>query len=75
MVDIVERMAIRDWAIQASNGDRQEVHKGQSYTTTQRVKDGMVTLFNRFWVPVPLSVFETPAACPHCGGELSESGG
>lgn len=70
MVATVERMALRDWHIEAANGDRQDVVKGKTYTTTENVwEDGTVTLFSRFWVRVPLDVFEM-STCPHCGGSL-----
>lgn len=58
MVDVVERIAQRDWYIEDSFGQRQDVFAGKSYDTTKKVwDDGTVTLFNRFWVRVPAEVF------------------
>lgn len=69
MVDIVERMAARDWFVEDQQGNRQDVKRGKSYTTTKEAKDGQVILFSSYWVRVPLDVFAEPAdviECPHC---------
>jgi len=71
MVAIVERMAIRDWSIEAQNGDHQDIRKGQTYTTIEDIHDdNTITVFSRFWVRVPLNVFQLPTVCPHCKKEL-----
>jgi hypothetical protein len=70
MVEIVERVARRDWFIEDQQGNRQDVHAGKSYTTTRNVKDGKVVLFSSFWVPVPLDVFQE-SVCSHCGSPVN----
>lgn len=74
MVAIVERTAHRDWFVEDQDGNRQDVHAGESYTTTRTVwEDGTVTLFSRFWVRVPLDVFKEPV-CSHCGSPIHPMG-
>ena len=74
MVAVVERVAIRDWHIEAENGDRQEVKAGQSYTTTLNPVNGFVVLFSSFWVKVPIDVFaeiENTMRCPKCHSHIA----
>jgi hypothetical protein len=62
MVDVVERIARKDWEITAENGDHFAVKPGKAYTTTvQPYEDGTVTVFSNFWVRVPFDVFADPA--------------
>jgi hypothetical protein len=53
-----EAICIKDWHIEAENGDRQECKRGQMYTITQP-QDGKenVTLFSSYWVKAPASIF------------------
>lgn len=57
-MEVGEAICIRDWHIQAENGDRQECKRGQTYTMT-RPEDGKesVTLFSSFWVKAPKDIF------------------
>lgn len=65
MVDVIERIARKEWEITAENGDHFKVEAGKQYTTTIRpYEDGTVTLFSRFWVRVPFDVFRDPAEQP-----------
>ena len=51
-----KRICIQDYSLEAENGDRLELKGGKEYITTAE-KDGMVTVFTRFWVPVAVSLF------------------
>lgn len=55
---VYDRICLKNWFIEAENGDRLELHRGKSYTTSASQPDGTVTVFSRFWVTVPLDVFE-----------------
>jgi hypothetical protein len=57
-MEVYERICLKDWHIEAENGDRQELKRGKSYTTTASHDDGTVIVFSRFWVRAPLDVFE-----------------
>lgn len=62
MVDVVERIARKDWEVTARNGDHFAVKNGKTYTTTKRPSDdGTVTVFSSYWVRVPFDVFADPA--------------
>lgn len=62
MVDVVERIARKQWEITAENGDHFKIVVGKQYTTTVRpYEDGTVTLFSNFWLRVPFDVFADPA--------------
>lgn len=50
------RICIRDAVMEAENGDRQEIKRGQEYLTSAE-KNGMVTVFSKFWVPFPVEYF------------------
>ena len=50
------RICIKDWEITALNGDYFKVHRGKEYTTSPE-RDGTVTVFNNFWVNVPIENF------------------
>lgn len=55
-MEVGEAICIKDWHIEAENGDRQECKRGQTYTTTR--PDGKhVTVFSQFWVKAPASIF------------------
>ena len=57
-MEVGEAICIKDWHVEAENGDRQECKRGQTYTTT-RPQDGTehVTLFSQYWVRAPKGVF------------------
>jgi hypothetical protein len=58
MVETVRRVAQRDWFVEDSHGNRQDVRAGKDYEQTKKVwDDNTVTLFSRFWVRVPADVF------------------
>ncbi len=58
MVETVRRVAQRNWHIEDSFGNRQDVVAGKDYQQTKEVRgDGTVMLFSRFWVRVPAEVF------------------
>jgi hypothetical protein len=55
-MQIGESICIKDWHIEAENGDRQECRRGKTYTTT-KPENGEVTVFSRFWVKAPADIF------------------
>lgn len=52
-----KRICIEDSAIEAENGDRQELKRGQEYITSGLHEDGTVTVFSTYWVRFPVTVF------------------
>jgi hypothetical protein len=50
------RICIKDYVLEAQNGDRLELHCGREYLTS-REHDGQVTVFTNFWVKVPIELF------------------
>jgi hypothetical protein len=58
MMKIYERICLKDWSVEAENGDKQECFRGKTYTTTASDSNGMVTVFSGFWVNAPVSIFE-----------------
>ena len=56
-MEIYERICLKDWHIEAQNGDRQELRRGKTYTTAAS-KDGTIKVFSTFWVDAPIDVFE-----------------
>lgn len=59
---VYERICLRDWFIEAANGDRLDLKRGKSYTTSASQPDGTVAVFSRFWVIAPLDIFEPVTA-------------
>ena len=55
---VYERICLKDWHIEARNGDRQDLKRGKTYTTSAPQEDGSVVVFSRFWVRAPGDVFE-----------------
>lgn len=57
-MQVGEAICIKDWHIEAENGDRQECKRGKTYTIT-KPEDGVdaVTLFSGFWVKAPADIF------------------
>lgn len=57
MAQTFNRICLRDWSIEAQNGDRLDLKRGKEYLTSAPRPDGNVVVFSTFWVPVPLDVF------------------
>ena len=56
---VYERICLRDWFVEAENGDRQECKRGKTYTTgAPRASDNTVVVFSSFWVRAPADIFE-----------------
>jgi len=51
-----ERICIEDYTVRAENGDTLTLRRGEEYITSAE-RDGMVTVFSAFWVPVPAALF------------------
>lgn len=51
-----KRICIKDWSIDAENGDHFEVKRGKEYLTAEE-KYGHVVVFSNFWVAVPVECF------------------
>ena len=51
-----ERICIEDYTVRAENGDTLTLRRGEEYITSAE-RDGMVTVFSAFWVPVPAAPF------------------
>lgn len=56
-MEVIQRLCVKDWAIEATNGDRLALTRGKEYTTSAGVMNGEVTVFSRFWVRAPVDVF------------------
>lgn len=56
-METYKRICIKDWAIEAENGDRQELKRGKEYITSVPRKDDSVIVFSTFWVSAPLDIF------------------
>lgn len=52
-----KRICIKDAVIEAQNGDRQEIRRGQEYLTSGIDKNGEVVVFSNFWVKFPVDHF------------------
>lgn len=55
---IYECICLKNWHVEAQNGDRQDLQRGKAYTTSASHEDGTVTVFLSFWIRAPLDVFE-----------------
>jgi len=55
---VYERICLKDWHIEAQNGDRQDLKRGKTYTTSASNEDGEVQVFSSFWVYAPIGIFE-----------------
>lgn len=51
------RICIEDYAVTDSKGAVAEVKRGKDYLTSDVQTDGTVTVFTRYWFPVPVSKF------------------
>lgn len=54
---VVQRLCVQNWFIEAENGDRLDLERGKEYVTGAGVIGGHVTVFSRFWVKAPVSIF------------------
>lgn len=52
-----EAVCIKDWHVEAQNGDRQDCHWGKTYTVHLHDDGETVTVFSRFWVRAPKEIF------------------
>jgi hypothetical protein len=57
-MEVYKRICLKDWHIEAKNGDRQNLTRGEKYTTSASRSDGTVTVFSSFWVQAPIDIFE-----------------
>ena len=55
---VFQRIATKDYSIEAQNGDKLEIKKGNVYTTSKVLYDHTVIVFTRFWCHVPDDIFE-----------------
>ena len=71
---VFEAICLRDWAVEAKNGDKQELKRGTTYIVSEPQKNNTVMVFSRFWVRAPMSVFETPVTWHELGkpGPIAE---
>ena len=61
-MEVYERICLKDWHIEAENGDRQALQRGKHYTTSASRDDGTVIVFSSFWVRAPIDIFEPVTA-------------
>jgi hypothetical protein len=55
---VVKRICVEEHTITDTKGTSFTIEKGKEYTTSKNVKDdGTVTVFSRYWVRVPISIF------------------
>ena len=57
-MNVYERICLKDWYVEAQNGDRQDLKRGKTYTTSASNEDGEVQVFSSFWVYAPIDIFE-----------------
>lgn len=66
---IFYRDCVKDFVLEALNGDRLELVKGKEYITSPIYEDKQVTVFTRYWVKVPAKLFkgerDKPKEAPH----------
>ncbi len=55
-METYKRICIRNWFVEAENGDRQDLLCGTEYITSAE-REGMVTVFKQFWVKAPIEIF------------------
>lgn len=60
-IRIYEAICLRDWSVEAANGDRQELKHGTTYTIGNVRHEETVMVYSRFWVRAPAGVFEPSA--------------
>lgn len=54
-----KRICIEDYVLEAENGDRLELKRGEEYITSPEHFDepDMVTVFASYWARVPMTIF------------------
>jgi hypothetical protein len=50
-------ICLRDFTLEAKNGDRLELKRGKEYTISDIWDDGTVTVFTNYWARVPSDLF------------------
>jgi hypothetical protein len=56
-VKVYSRTCVKDAFIEATNGDRQVLKRGQKYTTDREI-NGRVMVFSTYWVNFPVELFD-----------------
>lgn len=56
-METYKRICIEDFVLEAKNGDRLELKRGKEYITSPERDNGEVTVFSRYWAPVPSRIF------------------
>ncbi len=58
MVAVVDQLCVKSFAVVDPDGTRWKAEQGRFYTTTVPSDDAdTVTVFSRYWVPVPKNHF------------------
>ena len=52
-----QSICIKDFVVEAQNGDRLELSRGREYITSPVQKNNKVVVFSNFWVSVPADIF------------------
>ena len=52
-----KRICIQTTVLEAQNGDRQALRRGEEYVTSPEDTDGNVVVFDRFWARFPVALF------------------
>ena len=55
-METYNRICITDFELKAQNGDTLRLTRGKEYLTSSE-KNGEVTVFTNFWVPVSVDLF------------------
>lgn len=50
------RICVKDFVMVAKNGDCLDLKQGKEYLTSEE-ENGMVTVFTKYWVKVPVDIF------------------
>lgn len=56
-METLNALCVKDWEVTAENGDHFKVKRGKFYTASPPTKNGHVTVFGTYWVPVPVEHF------------------
>lgn len=54
---VYKAICIKDWCLEAENGDRMACVRGKEYTVTGDRGNGELTVFGAYWVPAPVGIF------------------
>ena len=52
-----KRICLTDTVLEAQNGDRQVLQRGEEYITSPEDAKGNVVVFDRFWARFPVALF------------------